>query len=107
MSKFINRPQKMAGRRGLEKVEVPLFTSEGFWIQVRDMDYFLSFDEYPFFRDVSLEELEYVYIDCNDHLRWDWLDIDLSIETIEGVAKHPEQYPLRLQHPPTRKKTII
>ena len=51
---------------------------------------FLSFDEFPWFRDASIGQITAVEETRRGHFRWPGLDVDLDIKSIEN----PERYPL-------------
>jgi hypothetical protein len=67
---------------------------------------FLAFEDFPWFRDVSIGQLCNVELPHPHHLYWPDLDVDVAVESID----HPERFPLvskarlnkRLQ--PSRKK---
>jgi hypothetical protein len=52
---------------------------------------FVSFEDFPWFRDSSVANISRVEWPSADHLYWPELDIDLSVRSIE----HPEQFPLK------------
>jgi hypothetical protein len=70
--------------------EVSNVSGHGFWLLVDDRELFLSFRDFPWFREVSIAELVNVVLQSPQHLYWPDLDVDLSIESIE----HPERFPL-------------
>ena len=71
-------------------VDISLVTAKGFWIFVQSKEYFLSFDEYPWFRGARIGELMNVELKNLHHLRWEDLDVDIELDSLE----HPERYPL-------------
>jgi len=71
-------------------VEVGNVTRHGFWLLLDDQEYFLPFEQFPWFRDASIENLTTIERPSPHHLYWPKLDIDLAVESIE----HPERYPL-------------
>lgn len=78
-------------KRGRPTSIIELHTSRfGLWLLVHDMEYFLSYKDYPWFADAKLSDLYAVTLLRGHHLRWDALDIDLELESL----KHPERYPL-------------
>ena len=76
--------------QNISEVDISLVTAKGFWIFVHSKEYFLSFDEYPWFRNARIAEIMNVELKNQHHLRWDDLDIDLELDSLE----HPECYPL-------------
>ena len=71
-------------------VEVANVSPHGFWLLLGDRELFLSFADFPWFRDASIAELCDVDVLGRDHLCWPALDVDLSVESI----LHPERFPL-------------
>ena len=70
---------------------VELHTSPfGVWVLVHDTEYFLSYKDYPWFREAKIAELYEVELLHNTHLYWPILDVDLGLDSL----KNPEKYPL-------------
>ena len=76
--------------KSTSEAEVANIDAFGFWLLVRDKEYFLPYEEYPWFRNARVRDILDVTLECEDHLRWPALDIDLSVESLE----HPESFPL-------------
>jgi hypothetical protein len=81
-----------SGQRGTSTspVEVGNVTRAGFWILLDGREVFLSFDQFPWFRRASIDDLMAIERPSPHHLYWPQLDVDLAVESIE----HPERYPL-------------
>lgn len=71
-------------------IEVTLVDTHGIWVFVRSKEYFLSHEEYPWFKKAKIEDVMNVELHHGIHLHWPALDVDLSLESLE----HPEQYPM-------------
>ncbi len=71
-------------------VEVQNISPHGFWLLVRDREFFLGFDFFPWFRQATVGQLCDVQLLHEDHLYWPELDVDLNLDRI----LHPEKYPL-------------
>ncbi len=71
-------------------VEVLNVSPHGFWILVAEREYFLDFDQFPWFRRATLEQLFRAQLLHQEHLYWPDLDVDLDLERIQ----HPDRYPL-------------
>ena len=80
----------MARNRGLSEVEVANVGRFGLWLFVHDKEHFLSYEEYPWFRDARIGDVLDVVLVHGNHLHWPSLDVDLCIESLE----HPEAFPL-------------
>lgn len=70
--------------------EVTNISGHGFWLLLGEREVFLSFKDFPWFRDASIGEISNVQRPHPHHLYWPDLDIDLAVDSIE----HPERYPL-------------
>jgi len=70
--------------------EVANISRHGFWLMVRQQEYFLDFDLFPWFRQATVEQLCGVELLHEEHLYWPELDVDLDLDRI----LHPENYPL-------------
>ena len=81
-----------SGQRGrrTSAVEVTNVSPHGFWLLVEERELFLSFANFPWFRDASIGDLVGVQQPSAHHLYWPGLDVDLAVESIE----HPERFPL-------------
>ncbi len=71
-------------------VEVTNISIHGLWVYVSGTEYFLPYDDYPWFKDARISEIHDVRLLRGYHLHWPKLDVDLSLESLE----HPEQFPL-------------
>jgi hypothetical protein len=76
--------------KSTSEVEVTNIDTHGFWLLVRDKEFFLPYDEYPWFREACVREILGVKLVGEDHLHWPALDVDLSVKSLE----HPESFPL-------------
>jgi len=72
------------------KVEVTNISGHGLWLLLRDREYLLPFDTFPWFREAPIAKLLKVELASPDHLYWPDLDVDLAVESLD----HPERFPL-------------
>jgi hypothetical protein len=72
-------------------ISVENITPFGIWVYVNEKEYFLSYEDYPYFKEQTLNSIQNVQLLHGYHLYWPNLDIDLEINNLE----HPEQYPLK------------
>jgi hypothetical protein len=72
-------------------VSVENITPFGIWLYVKEKEYFLSFKDFPYFKDQTLNSIQNVQLLHGYHLYWPKLDIDLEIDNLEN----PEKYPLK------------
>ena len=73
-------------------IEVSHISAHGFWLLVCEREYFLPFDEYPWFRDASIRQIQSVQLLHGRHLCWPDLDVDLELESLEQPALYPLRY---------------
>jgi hypothetical protein len=76
--------------RSTSAVEVTNISGHGFWLWLLDKEVFVSFAEFPWFREAPIGKLLNVEWPAADHLYWPDLDVDLSVRSIE----RPEEFPL-------------
>ena len=70
--------------------EVTNISRHGFWILLGDEELLLSYEQFPWFRQATVEQIVNVEWPAPDHLYWPSLDIDLSVSSI----RRPEDFPL-------------
>jgi len=61
----------------------------GLWLLVGDEELFLPFEQFPWFRDASIEKISVVERQTAGHLYWPLLDIDLTVESIRTTDAFP------------------
>ncbi len=76
--------------RNTSAVEVTNISPHGFWLLIAEKERFVSFKEFPWFREATIAALTHVELPSPHHLHWPKLDIDLAVESLD----HPERYPL-------------
>ena len=72
------------------EVEVTQISKLGIWLLLKEKEHFLSFENFPWFKDASVAAIHNVELLNEHHLYWSDLDIDLAVESIEN----PERFPL-------------
>lgn len=70
-------------------VEVTNISGDGFWLVVDCREFFLPFEEFPWFRDAPVAAICRVERPQPEHLVWPDLDIDLTVASIEDPSKYP------------------
>ena len=76
--------------KGISEVEVTNVSRHGFWLLIQERELFLSFDKFPWFRDVPIGQLIRVEQPHPSHLYWPDIDVDLAVESNE----FPEHFTL-------------
>ena len=67
--------------------EVVQVTRRGLWLAVGDDEYFLDFDNFPWFRKAPIEAICEVEEVSRGHFHWSKLDSDLEVDTILQPVK--------------------
>lgn len=80
---------EIAGKNTLE-VEVTNISVHGFWLLLGENEFFLPFNDFPWFKDARISEISDVSLLNDQHLFWEKLDIDLTLNMIQN----PKDYPL-------------
>ena len=78
------------GRNTLE-TEVTNISNHGLWILTGEKELFLPYEQFPWFKEKTINDITKVESFGEGHLYWENLDVDLSLEMIE----HPERFPLQ------------
>ena len=71
-------------------VEVTNISAHGIWLLVHNKELFMSYDDFPWFKNQTVESITKVEEQSPGHFYWPVMDIDLTLESIE----HPERFPL-------------
>ena len=73
------------------EVEITNISKHGFWLLLDGRELFLPFEDFPWFRQATIDQILRARRPAPGHLHWPDLDVDLSVDSIE----HPERYPLK------------
>ena len=72
-------------------ISVENITPFGIWLFVNGQEHFVSYAEFPYFRDRTLHSIQNVELLHGSHLYWPDLDVDLEIDNLIN----PQKYPLK------------
>ena len=72
-------------------IEVTNISSHGIWLLTDEKELFLSYKEFPWFKNAKISEVINVEEPRKGHFHWPDLDVGLTVDIIE----HPESYPLK------------
>jgi len=72
-------------------VEVTNISGHGVWLLAHNKELFLSYDNFPWFKEQTIKSIVNVVEESQGHFYWPDLDIDLTEEIIEN----PERFPLK------------
>lgn len=76
--------------RSTSPVEVTNISVHGIWLLAAGNETFLSYDDFPWFKEVPVAKIVNVEEPTPGHYYWPDLDVDLTTERIE----HPGRFPL-------------
>ncbi len=74
-------------------VEVLNISPHGIWLWVKGKEFFLSYEDFPWFKNASLASIYRVKLIHGRSLRWEALDVDLALDSLE----HADRYPLKFR----------
>ena len=83
-----------ASTRGVNtsQVEVSNIDQFGLWVFVQSKEYFLPYDDFPWFRNATIDQILKVKLLHQDHLYWPALDVDLCVDSLAEPGKFPLNY---------------
>lgn len=72
-------------------VEVTNVSRHGVWLLAGEKELFMSYNDFPWFKDASRGKVLDVEEPTPGHFYWPELDVDLTTDIIE----HPKRFPLK------------
>ncbi|HEY4081086.1 MAG TPA: DUF2442 domain-containing protein [Burkholderiaceae bacterium] len=69
--------------------EVTHISKHGFWLLLGSEELLVPFEQFPWFRKATIEQISAVDWPSENHLYWPQLDVDVSIESIRDPAAFP------------------
>ena len=75
----------------ISDIEVTNVGKHGIWVLAHDREYFMPYDEFPWFRDAPVGKVLNVVEQADGHLYWPDLDVDLGLATLA----QPDRFPLK------------
>jgi len=73
----------------ISAVEVTNISAHGVWLLAHEKELFMSYDDFPWFRDQSVKSIINVEEPSPGHFYWPDIDVDVTEEIIENPAKFP------------------
>ena len=70
--------------------EVTNISKHGFWLLLDEEELLLPFEQFPWFRSATVEQITNVERPSPERLYWPSLDVDLAVQSI----RQPEAFPL-------------
>jgi len=72
-------------------VEVTNISMHGIWLLAHGKELFMSYDDFPWFKDQPVKTILHVEEQSHGHFYWPEIDVDLT----EQIIEHPERFPLK------------
>lgn len=69
--------------------EVTNISKHGFWLLVSDQEFFLPFEEFPWFEAAPIGAVLNVELQHEGHLHWPDLDVDLTVDSVRDTKRYP------------------
>ena len=69
--------------------EVTHVSRHGFWLLLYDEELLVPFEQFPWFKQATIDQLSDVQWPTADHLYWPQLDVDLAVASIRDPAAFP------------------
>ena len=73
--------------------EVTNVSAHGLWLLSGETELFLSYKDFPWFKNAPIGEVLNVEEPTPGHFYWPDIDVDIGLETIEN----PERFPLKVK----------
>lgn len=77
--------------KNISSVEISNISSHGVWLLIHGKELFLPYDDFPWFKEQTVQSIINIEEPSSGHFYWPELDVDLTEEMIE----HPERFPLK------------
>ena len=71
-------------------VEVTNISGYGIWLLTYNEELFMSYNDFPWFKDLSIKSIINVEEQSKGHFYWPDIDVDLT----EEIIKYPKRFPL-------------
>lgn len=69
--------------------EVTNISKHGFWLLLGDEELLVPFEQFPWFKKATVEQITSLEHPSPDHLYWPELDVDLCVDSIRRPGDFP------------------
>jgi len=76
--------------KAISEVEVTYISAHGLWLYTHGTEHFLPYQQYPWFREKTVNQITSVEETRPGHYYWPDLDVDLS----KNILQNPDLFPL-------------
>ncbi|MBT9437811.1 MAG: DUF2442 domain-containing protein [Desulfobacterales bacterium] len=80
--------------KSISEVAVTNISNHGIWLLAGEKELFMSYEDFPWFKNVTVGKILNVEEPTPGHFYWPDLDVDLDTESIE----HPKRFPLKSKY---------
>jgi hypothetical protein len=77
--------------KNTSSVEVTNISHHGVWLLTGDIELFMSYEDFPWFKEAPVGKILNVEEQTPGHFYWPDLDVDLTAE----IIAHPNRFPLK------------
>ncbi|MEX1032793.1 MAG: DUF2442 domain-containing protein [Cellvibrionaceae bacterium] len=81
----------LAPGTNISAVEITNISAHGVWILFGQKELFMSYEDFPWFKDQPVKSILNVETPSPNHFYWPDVDVDLTEEIIEN----PERFPIK------------
>ncbi|MFT3929761.1 MAG: hypothetical protein QM709_05595 [Spongiibacteraceae bacterium] len=74
-----------------DKVEVTRVSSRGIWLRVHDRTFFLSYYDFPWFKDKPMRAVLHVEEPTPGEFYWPEINVNLGVDTLKSPHRYPPQ----------------
>ena len=78
--------------RSISSAEVVHISAHGIWLLMNEKEYFLSYEDFPWFKNASVSDIFNIEMPHPGHLFWPSLDVDLHLDSINKIEEYPLIY---------------
>ncbi len=73
-------------------VKVTNISINGIWLLAKNREYFLPYNDFPWFKDAKVSAIFNVKLLHSHHLYWPQLDVDIELASLESIENYPLVY---------------
>ena len=78
--------------KNTSSAEVTQISPNGVWILVKGQEFFMPFEDFPWFQEATVAQIHRVQLLHGNHLRWPELDVDLHLDSLSDLEQYPLTY---------------
>lgn len=86
------KKSKKLGKSISVKAEIQNISNRGIWVLVNNQEFFMPFEEFPWFLKATIQEIYNLQLFHGHHLHWPDLDIDIDTAALKNLESYPLKY---------------